>query len=228
MKPNARILIVEDEPIPAEYLSRFLTKHGYTVIAICDTGAEAIRVAIAEKPDVILMDIMLKDSITGTEAAIRIADRIQTRIIFLTAYAEEEMLEEALASQAINSLLKPYQDQQILAALIIALQKPGATTAPIQTVYLQDGYRYDPVSQKLFLDNTEIGLGGKKQKLFHLLCTHADQTVSPEQISQTLYGTPNRTTTVRTLIYRLKKHFDTDFIHTVSGAGYSVHTEPIS
>nr|MCH9741561.1 response regulator [Campylobacterota bacterium] len=67
MNQTINILIVEDERIPAEFLKSFLEYQGYKVIGICDRGEDAIQMAQQFKPDVIFMDIMLKDKTSGSE-----------------------------------------------------------------------------------------------------------------------------------------------------------------
>jgi len=63
------ILIVEDEIIPATYLKKILINAGYGVIGIATTSQKATQFVLEKRPDVILMDIMLKDNISGTQLA---------------------------------------------------------------------------------------------------------------------------------------------------------------
>ena len=218
---QARILIVEDERVPAEFLKRFIQKHGYEVIGICDTAEAAIKIALETRPDIILMDILLKGSLTGAEAALRIADRIETRIIFLTAHSDPEMIEYAREAGAINYLVKPYRDDQILAALQLAL---GAEIPPARRnlLYLKNGCKYHQEQQRLFCHGQEVHLSGKLFQLFALLCEEPIRTVSLEEITQHIYGEPKDTSTIRTLMHRLKKAVGDGVIGNVSGVGYRV------
>jgi DNA-binding response OmpR family regulator len=223
MQTNACILIVEDERIATEYLREVLEAHGYTVVATADTGAGAIEAATDLKPDVIFMDIMLKDNISGSEAAIAIASRIETRIIFLTAYSDPEMIEYALDAGAVNYLIKPLDEDQIIATLKIALGKqPSKATTETGCVNLHAGYCYSRDTDRLYLDSTEVKIGTKSLRLIRHLCQHINATVSNEELTAYVYGEQCETSALRTLISRLRKALNHDFIHNDSGIGYRI------
>ncbi len=84
MAEKCTVFIVEDEPIVVECLERLLEYHGFTVVGSCDKGSEAVSKAKELQPQIILMDIMLKDNISGCDAALEIRQHIDTKIIFLT------------------------------------------------------------------------------------------------------------------------------------------------
>ena len=85
MEKLIRILIVEDDMIIAANLSLQLTKLGYEVIGIVSRGEDAISNANQNKPDIILMDVNLKGTIDGIDAAIAIHLQNEIPIIYLTA-----------------------------------------------------------------------------------------------------------------------------------------------
>ena len=222
MNTDATILIVEDEQIAAEYLREVLELHGFEVVATCDTGAGAIRAAIEHKPDVIFMDIMLKDAISGSEAALKIADRIETRIIFLTAYSDEEMIEYALEAGAINYLIKPPDEKQILATLQIALRHkhPRPPRQHAGHIELGNGYGYNHDTQQLSRYDEPIELGAKSRRLIRYLCENHGATVPNAELSQYIYATSRPTSALRTLISRLRKNLTDLPIHNDNGLGY--------
>ena len=82
---SINILVTEDESIVRKDIERSLKKLGYNVVGSADTGEKAIELALQLKPDIALMDIMLKGEMTGIEAAERIKREIDIRIIFLYA-----------------------------------------------------------------------------------------------------------------------------------------------
>jgi len=220
----ARILIVEDERVPAEFLKRFVLKHGHEVVGMCDAAEAAIETAIETRPDIIFMDILLKGSLTGAEAAVQIADRIETRIIFLTAHSDPEMIEYAREAGAVNYLVKPYRDDQILAALQLAL---GTEAPPARhnILHLKNGCFYNWEQQQLFCRDQEVHLSGKNFQLFALLCAEPIRTVSLEEIARHIYGEPKDSSTIRTLMHRLRKTIGEDIVTNVSGVGYRVAVE---
>ncbi len=121
MEKELTVLIVEDSLVSAEYLKGILEDEDYNILDVVDTGRKAIQVAHQLKPDIVLMDIMLKDNISGAEAAVAIhQDAPDCKIIFITAYAEKEMIDYADESGAYGYLLKPYREKEILATIRLA------------------------------------------------------------------------------------------------------------
>ena len=118
-----KILIVEDEYIIAEDIKRSLLILNYEVIATLSKGEEAIAFVNSQKPDLILMDIMLQGDITGLEAARRINEKLDIPIIFLTGYANESILQEATKANPFGYLLKPFEDKELHANIKMALYK---------------------------------------------------------------------------------------------------------
>lgn len=230
MSHLSQILIVEDERIPAEFLRAFLEQQGYEVIAICDTGEEAIRLAREHEPDIIFMDIMLKEQMSGCEAALEISTFSESKIIFLTAYYDQEMMDYALEAGAINYLLKPYRDKQILAAIEMASQqgkltKSASLNEPIQ---LECGYRYYRDKERLYQENREVNLSQKSLALIHYLALHVDTAVTKEELSNYIYGEVKDSSTIRTLIFRLRQQLQCDLIENISGVGYKIVSLPKS
>lgn len=117
------IMVVEDEGLTALYIRKCLEKKGYTVPAVVSSGEDAIIKAEETNPDLILMDINLEGMIDGIYAARQIRSKSDIPIIFITAYADDEMLDRAKAIGAYGYLLKPFEDVQLFSALEIALSK---------------------------------------------------------------------------------------------------------
>ncbi|HAE86390.1 TPA: hypothetical protein DCG86_00025, partial [Candidatus Marinimicrobia bacterium] len=112
-----RILIVEDERIIAEDLRVTLESFGYEVIDIISSGEKAIKKAGETLPDLILMDIVLEGEMRGSEAAEIIHRKYNTPIIFLTAYADENTLQMAKASEPYGYLIKPFEERELQATI---------------------------------------------------------------------------------------------------------------
>lgn len=123
MKKNPKILIVEDELIAAENISRNLKQEGYEIVGVVSTGEEAIKEAIANHPDLVLMDIMLPGDIDGINAANTIQTQLQIPIIYMTAYADNDTLEKAKNTQPYGYLVKPFKPQDVRITIEIALQR---------------------------------------------------------------------------------------------------------
>ena len=117
------ILIVEDELLIAKNLYQKLEKLGYQIADIVSSGADAIQRAGEMKPDLILMDIVIKGDIDGIETAARIHQELDIPIIYTTAYADEETLQRAENTGSYGYLLKPFKEREIHATIKIALSK---------------------------------------------------------------------------------------------------------
>lgn len=123
---DKRVLIVEDESIPALELKQELESMGCKVIATVRTGQEAIEAATDTRPDVVLMDIKLKGKMDGIEAAQRIQENQDIPIIYLTAYSDEDTTERAKATRLYWFLKKPYFFDAIKSTIDHALDLPAS------------------------------------------------------------------------------------------------------
>ncbi|MBU0482565.1 MAG: response regulator [Proteobacteria bacterium] len=120
---KARIMIVEDEWIIANDIKNSLIDLGYMVTSIASSGQDAINQAVAEKPDLVLMDIMLRGEMNGIEAAKVIRGAHGIPIIYLTAYDNQYLVEQAKQTDNYGYLLKPFKDKELHIAIDLALHK---------------------------------------------------------------------------------------------------------
>lgn len=117
------ILVVEDESIVAKDIQVCLRKLGYEVIGICSSGEKAVETALNEKPDLVMMDIMLKGEISGVQAAAAIRKELDIPIIFLTAYTDRDTVDRAKETEPYGYIIKPFKEIDIQTAIEIALYK---------------------------------------------------------------------------------------------------------
>jgi len=118
-----RILVVEDEGLVGRDIRNMLFALGYDVVDIVSRGEDAIRIAEAAQPDLVLMDIVLKGEIDGIAAAERIWERWSIPVIYLTAYADESTLARAKLTQPFGYVLKPFDERELQTAIEMALYK---------------------------------------------------------------------------------------------------------
>ncbi len=118
---KANIMIVEDEAIVGEEIKANLEGMGYTVTSIANSGEQALEKADRDRPDLILMDIRLKGRMDGLEAAGLIRSRLDIPVIFLTAYADEEMLARAKLTMPFGYILKPFRSRNLKVTVEMAL-----------------------------------------------------------------------------------------------------------
>ena len=120
---SPRILVVEDEVIVSADLQDQLIKLGYRVAGAAVSGEEAVCKANEIKPDLVLMDIMLKGQMDGIEAAKQIRESLQVPVIFLTANSNDSVLERAKISEPFGYLLKPFDHRSLKSNIEMALYK---------------------------------------------------------------------------------------------------------
>ncbi|MEW5949611.1 MAG: response regulator [Thermodesulfobacteriota bacterium] len=120
---GTKILVVEDEGIVAEDIRGSLESLGYTVSAVVSSGQEAIKKAEEYKPDLVLMDIVLKGEIDGIEAANQIHLCFNIPIVYLTAYADERTLDRAKVTEPLGYIVKPFEDRELRTTIEMALYK---------------------------------------------------------------------------------------------------------
>ncbi|MGB1883695.1 MAG: response regulator [Gammaproteobacteria bacterium] len=121
--PEGRILVVEDQRAAAGALRMRLRGLGYDVIDIALSGDEAVAKARDLEPDLILMDIRLGEGIDGIEAARRIRTQSSAPIVYVTAYADHELLGRARETQPAGFINKPFTTKDLLTTLNLALHR---------------------------------------------------------------------------------------------------------
>ena len=120
---NARILIVEDEAIVADDLSQTLQSLGFTVAGTAKSGEIAVRSVSETRPDLILMDIHLAGTLDGVQTASEIHQTGDVPVIYLTAYADKELLDRAKLTGPYGYIVKPYNERELHSVIEMALYK---------------------------------------------------------------------------------------------------------
>ncbi len=123
MSKKKQILVVEDEAVTAIDIQNTLQKLGYDVPATVASGEEAIVKAKEEKPDLILMDIMLAGQMDGIEAAKQIRSRFNIPVVYLTAHSDDEILKRAKITEPFGYIVKPFGDRCLKTTVEMALYK---------------------------------------------------------------------------------------------------------
>lgn len=124
-RPFVKILIVEDEAIVGMELESRLSRLGYKTVGVVNSGVEALKKVEELRPDLIIMDINLNDTIDGIEVAMKVRERFDIPIIYLTAYADASSIERAKLTQPFGYILKPFQERELYTVIEIALYKHG-------------------------------------------------------------------------------------------------------
>ena len=120
-KPN--ILVVEDESIVSKDIQHSLKKLGYNVVGAAATGEKALELVRLERPNIVLMDIMLKGEMNGIETAEIIRNELAIPVIFLTAYADESTLAKAKVTEPYGYIIKPFKEIDLHTSIEMAIYK---------------------------------------------------------------------------------------------------------
>lgn len=121
MNDQVQVLIVEDETIVAMGLEDTLQSEGYGISGIVDEGKKALHILEKEPVDIILLDIQIRGEWDGIETARRIMSLRELPFIFITAFTDRNTIERAKETRPAAYLTKPYQPQNLLVSIEIAL-----------------------------------------------------------------------------------------------------------
>jgi len=225
MKPGARILIVEDELPMRTVLCDTLSGQGYRVIVAAD-GQEGLLKAEREKPDLILLDIMMP-KLDGFALCAELRRLLVTApVLMLTAKGHVEDRVRGLDAGADDYLIKPFSREELLARVRAQLRRTRRDTNDLKQLILGD-VRIDFVSRRAWRRDEELHFTTREFGVLHLLAAAAGEVVSRDRFLDVVWGYASfpTTRTVDKHIVSLRARIEPDpeaprWIKTVHGAGY--------
>jgi CheY-like chemotaxis protein len=116
-------MVVEDEGIVARDIRNRLTRMGYDVGAVVDSGENALKSALHIRPDLVLMDIMLKGELDGIQTADQLYRQHHIPVVYLTSHADHATVQRAKESQPFGYVMKPFQELDLRTSIEMALAK---------------------------------------------------------------------------------------------------------
>jgi two-component system OmpR family response regulator len=222
--PRARILVVDDEENISFLLSAAWRRMDFDV-AVAGSGHEALTLAAAHQPDIVVLDVSLPD-FDGFEVLRRLrlgGNRVP--VIFLTARGETEDRVRGLVEGADDYLPKPFSLEELNARMIACLRRSGLTT--VDSRHTVADLVVDDDAHRVWRGQTEIHLTATEYKLLLCLVTNVGRVVSRTQILEHVwqYDFDGDSSIVESFVSNLRKKVDQTepkLIHTVRGVGYSV------
>ena len=220
-----KILIVDDEPDILEFLRYNLEKEQFVVFSAGD-GITGFQIAKKEKPDLIILDIMMP-KMDGVELCrlIRSDDDLKnTLITFLTAREEEYSQIAALDVGGDDYITKPIRPRVLVSRIKALLRRKHIGSAEIEEeTWLEFGdLRIDKEKVMIIKNGEQIDLARKELELLMLLVSKPGKVFSREEIFNKIWGNDvivgNRTIDVH--IRKLREKIGDDFIKTIKGVGY--------
>ena len=126
MHRSISILVVEDDPNVSAVLTARLESLGYQVCGTAETGLEAISGVYRYRPDLVIMDILLKGDMNGIEATAKIAEGSDVPVIYMTCLSDQQIFERAIGTHPYGYIIKPYDINELRSAIEIAVVKHEA------------------------------------------------------------------------------------------------------
>ncbi len=225
MKENTtskKILIVDDEPDILEFLQYNLKKEGYNVVTAGD-GKQALDVAAAEKPDLIILDIMMP-VLDGVEACRQLRSKKEfkeTPIAFLTARDEDFSQITALDVGGDDYITKPIKPRVLLSRIGALLRRTNKAMDDQLVINLHD-LVIDKSKVLVFRGEQRIELPRKEFEILWLLASRPGRVYTREEIFDQIWGNDvivgSRTIDVH--IRKLRENIGEEYIKTIKGIGY--------
>lgn len=220
-----RILIVEDEQDIADLIGFNLQRHGFEILKAHD-GITGTEVAMRERPDLIILDLMLpgRDGYGVFNELRRDSRTVSIPVIMLTARAQTEDRIQGLEAGADDYLTKPFSPKELILRVQAILKR--ATAPPGSVDFTHGPFRFDKTSLKFYLENEPAELTATEFKLLLFLCERSGKPQDRNDLLRTVWGYSDsaHSRTLDTHMKRLRQKLGDhgSWIETVRGIGYRV------
>lgn len=222
MDKNIEILIVEDEALVALEIKRGLLKMGFSVSDMVTNHDDTLKSITEKTPDIVLMDIHLKNSQDGIETAKAIQKIADIPIVYLTAFADDATIARAVQTNPMGYLVKPFKREDLKSILQLTLYKINATDLiESHLLPIGNGYQYNTTNHNLFFKEHPIKLSPKEQKLLEILIQAQGYIVPFSMLEEHIWeGETVSESALRTLVYRLRGKLEYKLIETIPSFGF--------
>ncbi len=224
---KTRILLVDDEPKLVRLVQEILTATDYEVLVACN-GIHGVEMAAVEKPELILLDLILPGKMDGYEVARRVREFSDVPIIMLTAKVREADVLRGFEAGADDYITKPFSAKELLARMRAVLKRvkgEAVTAAESEIVY--GNLIIDLARRRVTLGGRQIGLTPTEYSLLHELASHCNQVMLHEQLLTAIWGPEyqNDLDYLRAYIHHLRQKLELDpsnpkIILSAPGVGY--------
>jgi DNA-binding response OmpR family regulator len=227
-----KILIVEDELITQRYIKNSMENIGIEVIGCSDSADNTLLILKDKECDMILMDINIRGKKDGILLAKEILQNINLPILFISAYNDDETIDEILEFSSDGFISKPFTSRELEIAVQISYKgfmdrvKHISKVVDIaDEVKITEEYKFSFKDRVLYSNNIIVKLTHNQLMLMELLLKNRYHAVSIEEIMHTVWHSDNIShSTIRTLVYSLRKIAPTITIINHSKIGYSIDT----
>jgi two-component system KDP operon response regulator KdpE len=224
--PGARILVVDDEPQIRKFLRLGLEGHGYGVLEAASAAA-ALRVAVAEQPELVVLDLGLPDR-EGFEVLSALREWSRVPVLVLSVRNREGEKVRAFDLGADDYVVKPFGMPELLARIKAALRR---RIDPAQPLFRVGGLVVDLSRRMVRVDNVEVRLSPKQYRLLQVLVSNAGKVVTHRQLLGEVWGAAHRDDIqyLRVFVRKLRGRIEADparprYLLTELGVGYRLRT----
>ncbi|WP_396143801.1 response regulator transcription factor [Flavobacterium sp.] len=221
-KKDIKILLVDDEQDILEIVGYNLTQEGYKIVT-ASNGKEAIAVAKKERPQLIIMDVMMPemDGMEACENIRKIPELSNIIITFLTARSEDYSQVAGFDAGADDYIAKPIKPKLLVSKVKALLRRLKDETTSSENLNV-GGIEINREEYKIVMDGREIVLPRKEFELFYLLASKPGKVFKREEILDKVWGNEvivgGRTIDVH--IRKLREKIGEDLFKTIKGVGY--------
>ena len=222
---EGRVLVVEDEPMVAEVVERYLRRDGFEVRIVHD-GKAALAAFDSFQPHLVVLDLMLPH-VDGKEVCRRIRARSQTPVVMLTARGEEIDKLVGLELGADDCVTKPFSPRELAARVRAVLRRSGQQAQVESDTLRYDDLRISESARSVEDRRGPLQLTAREFDLLHYLASHPGQVFSRSQLMDAIwdYEFIGDTSTVTVHMRRLRAKVEADpsrprHLKTVWGVGY--------
>jgi DNA-binding response OmpR family regulator len=224
-----RILVVDDDPTVSEVVARYLERDGYVVETLAD-GRTALDRALAEPPDLVVLDLMLP-GIDGLEVCRRLRALAPVPIVILTARSQESDRIVGLELGADDYVAKPFSAKELVARVRAVLRRArgplaAAGGADPARVHVDGDLEVDVAARQARLAGAVVSLTAREFELLAFLVRHPGRAFRRDELLEGVWGYRyGDTSTVTVHVRRLREKIEPDpstpvRIATVWGVGY--------
>ncbi|HUF36930.1 MAG TPA: response regulator transcription factor [Anaerolineales bacterium] len=224
---QARILIIDDDPILCQLLTTLLSMEGMDVEA-ATSGEAGIEVMYRMKPDLVLLDIMMPE-VDGWEITQRIREVADVPIIIISALSRTEDIVRSLESGADDFINKPFEVEELLARIRALQRRAVSFGGPPEYAHdYDDGYlAFNIPAKQVYLSGEEVYLSATEYKLFEFLFRRSGKVCANPDLLEHVWGglVPNGSRYLHVYIWKLRNKIEPDtsqpvYFQTEHGTGY--------
>lgn len=226
----SNILVVEDEIFASKYLSQILKNLGYENIYETRNADDALSIVMSQKIDIVFMDINIEGAKDGIQCAKILNDQYFIPIIYTTAYADEETINEATKHNTYGYLVKPFEINDVRAVINVSkslistqhtqISEPKKST-PKEELNLGSNLSYNLHNKTLTQNKKSIDLTAKELHILDFFCKNIDINISYDTLRMEVWNDFDiSNSTIRDTISRLKKKVPNLELKNIINFGY--------